>query len=793
MDQKSDDVLSPERFIRELWGIAPKEWFGEFFLIRYEPTPENPHDQKVNYIVRPVSEFLSDWKSVDNHLQYLNRKKVFNIHQCVNPRAKRPKKRGKNKDVSHYVTLWVDIDFHGTETASREDFRKNVQAFTEAGLAPSIIAESGHGLHAYWLLDKPYPYAEAHRCCAGLQDAFKADTVNDGSRVLRMPGTLNLKDPRNPGLCRVIEASYKRYALESFADYAVNPKESLEDLEEKKLEKELKSNKPSRNPNIELVKNEGVSESGGPFGGRHNTVKALAGHFASDPSITTLEAVTEKLRAWNSAKCNPPVEDKEVDGMARYAWEQETEKRKNSQSKRKEKKDRGDIEKYFNGKEFLPEILSRDICSKFNFIATPIDKSGTGSTIYAYKDGCFRPDGAHTARMNAHGTLDTEAKPGRIDNVIDLIRISKSIDYSMLNKKAKDLVNVANGMLDWRTGKLFAHSPEYVSTFQINAKWDPEAKSKAFDKFLSEVASPQDALFVEELMGYLMIPDTSFHKSFAFVGMPGTGKSTLLKLITTWLGDENVSAIPLQAIESNQFASSGLFGKLANICTELKSDAMEDVGMVKAISSGETITAEEKYQSRFSFEPFCRLVFSANEFPHVSDRKGAFIARMIFIEFENIFRGTKGEVKVYHQLLSSDPETFPAMLNRAVAGLRRLMENGRFTQSEASRRLATDYTRRCNSVLFFFEENCKTNVEGAWLARRDFYQQYHCWAKDHGLKPVSVHSCLEVIRSMRPGVLETFRDGYPGLKWVIWSNSSPPVTTRSEVDGFSGNRNSSQF
>lgn len=460
---------------------------------------------------------------------------------------------------------------------------------------------------------------------------------------------------------------------------------------------------------------------------------------------------------------------------------------------KKKKEKRKSRERYFDGKEFLPEILSRDICSDFNFIATPIDKSGTGSTVYVYKDGYFRGDGAYTVRMEAHRALDRDAKATRIDNVVELIRISKSMDYQKLNPKAKSLVNVKNGMLNWKTGELVPHDPKYLSTYQLQAEWHPKKKSVPLEKFLLEVASENDILFIEELMGYLMIPETSFHKSFAFIGMPGTGKSTVLKLITHWLGKENVSSIPLQLIEDDQFAASDLFGKLANICTELTSDAIDDVGMMKAISSGDTISTQEKYKARYSFQPFCRLVFAANEFPHVSDRKGAFVNRMIFVEFENIFRGTKSEVKKYDEVLFDLPETPPAMLNMAVRGLRRLMENGRFSQSEASKRLAKEYSRACNSVLFFFEESCQVGVENAWLSRRSFYQIYHQWAKDHGLKPVSIHSCLEVIRSIRPVIEETFRDGYPGLKWVTWKLNRVPETSSSEADLFGQNAKPNEF
>lgn len=780
--EQTPDALSPEKFISELWGIAPKDWWCEFFTIQYRPTQENPDAKVIQIFFYKVEQVLKDWATIERHLQHINRTEVRNVHPCVNPRARKPRKRGKNADVDAYVAAWADIDFRSDEIAIRESFSRTTKDFVEARLPPSVIIESGHGLHVYWLFDKPYPSAQARPIVAGIQDTYKiADAQSDPSRVLRMPGTVNLKDPKRPELCRIVEATWARYPLEAFSGYAVEPGKSAEDKEEDERKKIAKSLGKSSNEEIERIK-KGVGE-----GQRDVATAAYAGWlFAKGMSLEQAETT---LLEWNKLN-QPPQSEEEVLKTARSIHRAEKE---NHPEGRKKRADKGDCEQYFNGKEFLPEMLNRDVCRRHQFISTPIDKSGTGSTIYVYRDGCFRPDGAHTVRKLSHEILDAQAKPGRIDNIVDLVRISQSTDYDTLNPRAKELVNVKNGMLDWKEGKLLPHDPKHLSTYQLKADWDPSAKSELLDKFLSEISTPQDILFIEELIGYLMIPETSLHKSFALVGMPGTGKSTILKLIEHFLGKENVSAIPLQTLEENKYAAASLFGKLANICTELNSSALEDVGLMKAIATGDTIEAEEKYQARFSFRPFCRLVFSANEFPHVVDRKGAFVSRMIFIEFENVFRNTKKEVKKYDEVLASRPETFPAMLNRAVAGLRRVMENGAFTQSEASRRLAVEYTRRCNSVLFFFDENCKVGVEGKWIARRDFYLRYHQWSKDHGLKPVSIHSCLEVIKSIRPAIMETYRDGYPGLKWVDWTNGSAPTTTQSEIEDFGKKRTDLDF
>ena len=98
---------------------------------------------------------------------------------------------------------------------------------------PSIIVQSGNGVHTYWLLESPLTVTdenrewvkrllrghEKHILQQGAEHSWKFDAVADLARILRVPGTLNHKsDP--PKRVEVIEASLKRYPLSAFEPYA---------------------------------------------------------------------------------------------------------------------------------------------------------------------------------------------------------------------------------------------------------------------------------------------------------------------------------------------------------------------------------------------------------------------------------------------------------------------------------------------------------------------------------------------------------------------------------------------
>ena len=770
-----DDMLSPGRFIKELWSIAPKDWFGEFFLIRYQPTQENPDAKVTPTLFWTIEQVLSDWPTIEAALDRQNRTKVFNVHPCVNPRFQKPKKRGKNSDVSHYVALWIDVDFHGDEAEIRKRFQETVKIFTDAGIPPSIIVESGHGLHAYWLLDKPYPSAEARPLCAGVQDTFQiSDAVHDPSRVLRMPGTVNLKDAKHPAECRVVEATYRRYPLKAFAEYAVEPGKSPEDAEEEKLQKQVKSSKKSQNKDIEWAKTHVVREGEGPFGGRHNTAKAMAGHYASDRSVTSLDAVQEKLSAWNKSLCEPPVGDEQIEGCSKFAWENEVEKRDKKERKK------ADGSQYFNGKMFMPERLALEICKKHEFIATPISDDGTGVRIHIYQNGVFRSGGESVVVDEAYAALKEYVNDNRAKETSKNIRISKKKDYAELNASAKTLINVKNGMLDWKEGKLALHDKKYLSTIQIDADFIPDVKSDLLDQFFERVFPADEIPVVEEFIGYLLIPDTSFNKCLVFVGEGGNGKTQCMDLIIGFLGEKNVSHYSLQHISEEKFSVAGLFGSLANFYDELQTKQIRDTATFKIITGGSPLKAEDKGKAPFSFRPFCRLVFSANEMPRADDRSQAYFDRFIFIKLPNRIRGTRVEIRDYAKVLLTKPEVRSALLAKGVAGLRRLVDQGRFSVSRSSVEAIEEYRRECNSAYDFVKEYCTFEDPTSWISKQDTYSRYRAWCGETGRKAMSDRGFSKSMESLNVrSVRHKEARGWGGLSWA---NGRPPESVSEDIE-----------
>jgi putative DNA primase/helicase len=390
------------------------------------------------------------------------------------------------------------------------------------------------------------------------------------------------------------------------------------------------------------------------------------------------------------------------------------------------------VARFSAGNGFRPRRLADEIQSLRSFLTSPIDDAGRGVTLLVYESGYYHK-GEDLARRLAHGLLRDQSKPRSLEDAIALLKESTKIEYGQLNPHANDLINLINGMLDWRTGQLLPHSPKHLSTVRINARYDPTAKSAIVDKFLADIF-PEDAmLLAQELVGYLLVATIKWQKAFMLVGLGANGKSTFLFLVTSLLGEENVSNVSLQDFGENRFKVAELLGKLANIYADLPSKAVEQSDMFKNIVTGDAITAERKFGHPFKFKAYARLLFSANELPRTKDRTAAFFRRWFVIPFLKIFdeHHVKPDPDILQKLTTDEAKS--ALLNHALIGLQRLDAQNGFSKCPSVIKATTDYRIHCDNIFEFIQEKLERNSNGC-LPKQDVSAEYVKWCGESGIQ-----------------------------------------------------------
>ncbi len=108
--------------------------------------------------------------------------------------------------------LWADFD---TKKTSRLHVFHEIN---QIEIPPQIIVDSGHGFHTYWLLDKNTPVSEAQPVMKAIANRHGGDVVGDPARVMRVPGTTNVKGDPKP--VRIVKLNpFERVRFSDFINY----------------------------------------------------------------------------------------------------------------------------------------------------------------------------------------------------------------------------------------------------------------------------------------------------------------------------------------------------------------------------------------------------------------------------------------------------------------------------------------------------------------------------------------------------------------------------------------------
>ena len=161
----------------------------------------------------------------------------------------------------------------------------------------------------------------------------------------------------------------------------------------------------------------------------------------------------------------------------------------------------------------------------------------------------------------------------------------------------------------------------------------------AFLKALQKAIPDGKDLFhcLQAFSTILLIRTMRIEKAFFFLGSGGNGKSTIMKAVEN-IFEGYISHVDLADLVNDRFSASALVDKLANVYADIQSMRFKDMAVFKAISSGDTISVDEKYQSRRDETIKVVQFYSANKMPTIDDKNPGFFRRVSPIVFDMVIK-----------------------------------------------------------------------------------------------------------------------------------------------------------
>lgn len=358
--------------------------------------------------------------------------------------------------------------------------------------------------------------------------------------------------------------------------------------------------------------------------------------------------------------------------------------------------------------------------------------------IYLYQDGCYYldQDGIKIKAVVSSLIPERYITFRVLSAVYNLLIEQQELQKTMeeLNAYPPWWINFQNGMFDVREMKLHKHKPEYLSINQIPHKLDMEIRKnmeeagKTTIQFLNDAMPDRtDQITLWQYIGYSMTRDTRFQRFMIIRGIGGTGKSKVINLIQDIVGAANCSGISLQAL-NERFYPSMLQGMLLNACADISSDALMQVDNIKKATGEDVMICERKGRDPVPFRSYAKLIFSANKIPlNLDEKSNAFYRRLLILEMNN--KPKKKDLELGEKLQAE----IGYSIWMAVGALKKLYNDGEFTESTMAKERVEDLYRAADTVKAFVDE-CLERQQGSKISRSLLYEKYKQYCENCGRK-----------------------------------------------------------
>lgn len=340
------------------------------------------------------------------------------------------------------------------------------------------------------------------------------------------------------------------------------------------------------------------------------------------------------------------------------------------------------------------------------------------------------------------------------------------------------LLNLKNGTLDLRTGKLKPHDPDDLITKLAPVEFDRSAHCPRWNGFVSYIMEEDPELdrFLQRAIGYTLVGVSSEHAIFFGHGSGANGKTTFLETIKDLMGDYATS-IDFETLLVSKYGGGSnkerdlprLHKARFVLADEAPTNSRWDERMVKKLTGGNTLSGRWLYREKFDFEPTHTLWCQANDKPGSYDPSHAFWRRMKLIPFK-VKIPEDQQVRDYKDQLI---EELPGILNWALKGCRdwqrsvkRQLSNT-LAEPKAVKQETQRYRQTTDAVGEFLKTQCRVAGKG-FTPTTELYHAFESWWKSTRGQQMGMnrHQFINALEK-RPKLVAGKRDGQHGWLGII--------------------------
>lgn len=721
-----------------------------------------------------------------------------NIYFHVNPVTHDLNKKAEKTEIAELAWLHVDIDPRPGEDPAAEKIRA-LGKLREFSPAPTVIIDSGGGVQGFWRLREPVPTnGELTRCQQleayniQLERLFGADACHNIDRVMRLPGTINLpnarkiKKGRKPALAKVVDFNDLDYPISMFTAAPVvgpgtEPNDGRGAVQAPAGEVYIDALEPYLGVMSEFVAYKLV-------------ITILDGltrefPFDGDRSDAVLWACCEMIRAG--------VPDDTILGLllnrrhrlSDHIYEQGGRDPAAYARRQVERASERQPEPVIL-ESFAPIPMARHYISRARphlrlFQSDHYDRLGSCYQVLDEKTVRFELWRHFDGAKNKDGDPFTPSQRP-IANVLEAVNALVHLPSEryeipcwigpLAGPPVAELIVCRNGILHVPERRLLPPTPDLFCTNALTFDFEPATPEPSeWLKFLTVIFEhdPAGAEALQEMFGYLVTQRTDMQKIFWLIGPKRAGKGTIGRVLTALVGKSNSTHPSLNQL-GEQFGLQACIGRQLGLIADMqlgqRSDTARIVDTLLKVSGEDSVNVQRKNRTDWEGRLNTRFVLMSNDIMPLPDASGALTGRYVIIPLVRSFYG-KEDRELEGRLLRE----LPGILNWALAGLDRLVRNGRFTKPATAvgiEEIAADL----GSPIKEFVRECCVLDPNATALKDQLYLSYLAHCRRNGVQhpPNRVHFSRGLLSATDHAVqpdkegCEPRRPIFRGLRLASW-------------------------
>ena len=308
--------------------------------------------------------------------------------------------------------------------------------------------------------------------------------------------------------------------------------------------------------------------------------------------------------------------------------------------------------------------------------------------------------------------------------------------------KSNILINLENGTFDinGKSNKLRKFRREDFLTHQLPFEYDKQAEAPIFMKYLNEVLPDIDKQNVlAEFIGYVFTKGLKLERALVLYGTGANGKSVFFEVLNALLGSSNISNFAIDSLTTDaNYSRAKINNKLVNYTSEM--NGRIDANTFKQLVSIEPIQARLPYGEPFTITDYAKLIFNCNELPKDTEHTNAYFRRFLIVGFDETIAEEKQDKELHTKIIDNE---LSGVFNWVLEGLKRLLEQKKFTKCDAIDNARLEYEKMTDSVMLFIEEEeYKKSLEYFTLIK-DLYPKYKEFCINNGFRPLNVSNFIK--------------------------------------------------